>query len=371
MSLPQLDQLDLTSQTLYKGYYSLGLIAHCFPELALIPYRLDRHDHWSNIDINIKELDSSIKRALQTHKGVLIVPWEEDFMGQPDVEFTGMLNQYENQPVFLLSEMSAQSQLLYRFQHNLKVKILELPFVLVNDLICYWKVRPTLNLPLPPKSDQSYLCMIGRGQDHKFNLVQGLVQHQLQAYGLITRSNDQVPEFIRSNTVLNTQTPLYETHKLLTACRKEAAQVMINGVWVSSNVANYLHIEQTYDHPLIINVESTLGIFPATEKSIWPSMLGRIPLIYGPSGIMEWIQRFSSYDLTTMLDLKFDSIVGYDQSSYDLRLQALLSDNRTLICQAREVYADNMHTLASNRRDFVYNLYNFFCNQIQHIIKMV
>lgn len=217
----------------------------------------------------------------------------------------------------------------------------------------------------PPITSHGYLCMIGRPEKHKWDLVRALHQQQLHAHGLIT-GNDP-PSALRSCVEHNEIQPRYAIHTLLTEHRKETAQRKINGIWASSNVENFLHLESTYDIPLIINPESTMGIFPATEKSIWPALLGRMYLIQAQPGAMEYIQRFHDVQQSRWADLGFDHVDGWDDQAHWQRRSRMIQDNRALIKNSREIYQDLAHDLDQARYVFAEKIYKFFCDQINSV----
>jgi hypothetical protein len=145
-----------------------------------------------------------------------------------------------------------------------------------------------------------------------------------------------------------------------------ARQVNINGVWVSKNVENYLHIDQKYHHiPLAINPETTTTNFKSTEKSMWPVLLGKLFLIYGRPGSMAWIQRFYDVDITRFADTTYDSIPGIDHDG--IRLNSMIDNNQDLIKNAKDIHAQLEPELQSARWTFGKNLYKFFVSQLESI----
>lgn len=370
MTFPEFNRLDLTQEPLWHGYYSLGMIEKYRPDIRLIDFRLRRRDCWQDSDRNILLLQRSIEQDLAQNKKVLLVPWEEDFMGQQEDSITDCFNQYANEDFWLVSEMDYQGQDIFRRYHELKCKILELPFVITNDAIVYAKIRKNFDPGSAPRSGLSYLCMVGRPEKHKFDLLIALKNYNLHDHGHLTfmdanfLNNRELLSFAKPNITV----PKYHLSKLSTSHRKEAAQIEIAGIWASSNVENFLHIESTYDMPLIINPESTMGIFPATEKSIWPALLGRLYLIQAQSGIMKYIQQFHDVDQHLWANLEFDSIHGWDQQAHDLRRQTMISKNRELIQDSTMIYAQLREALEQSRWSFAERMYRFFCRQIMETI---
>lgn len=360
--VPDLKDFDLSSVPLFYGYYTLGLIIKFRPDIALVPVRLARFDQWCEYDRDPELLYDIISRHLDKKQTVLVVPFEEYVMGD-DFTFSDTLNQFEDAPVYFVTEMDSEQSLYWTFQKRLRCKILELPFILVNDAICYKHIAHIMPDASPRHSTHNFLCMVNRSEPSKYNLLRKILDFKLHEYGLVTYRDRHAPEFVRENFTRNALGVPHQ-HSLPTINRQEAGQIMLGNLLVSINVANFIQIDNNFDMPLIINAESTVGIFPATEKSIWPALLGRMYLIYGHQHCMQWVSRFCSYGPENFCDISFDDITGYTAQDHDARLERMLSNNTELIKHARDLYHNHRASLEQNRFDFVYNLYGFFRNQI-------
>jgi hypothetical protein len=363
MNIPNLTDLDFDDISLLHGYYSLGIIKKYRPDIEIVPMRLSRNDQWQHADLNHSLLYDIIQTLLANGKTVFVVPFDEYVMNDDNYNFPETLNKFINDPVYFVTEMDQEQSLYWKFQKNLKCKILELPFILVNDAICYYKIKESAE-QIPSKSEHNFLCMVNRTEKSKYDLLKKIHQLGLHKYGLVTYRGVDAPEFVKENFVFNPHGPM-DPCNLPTRNRQEAGQVYVNNILVSSNVLNYVHIHNTYDVPLIINPESTVGIFPATEKSMWPALLGKMYLIYGHQHIMQWPDRFSSYGPGNFCNLLFDQIEGYNDKSHELRLEKMLLDNEYLIKHAKEIYKEHRAGLEENRDNFVFNLYDFFRNQVE------
>lgn len=330
----------------------------------MVYMRLVRNDRWTGLDKDHSLLHDIITEHLKNGKIVFVVPFDEYAM-DPEYDFSETLNHFINDPVYFVTEMDAEQSLLWKFQKNVKCKILELPFILVNDAMCYSKIKDTV-LVKPPESAHNFLCMVNRPEKSKYDLLKKIYDLGLHKYGLVTYRDPRPPAFIKENFVFNKQGPL-NPGRLPTTNRQEAGQVYINNILVSSNVANYIHLHNTYDIPLIINPESTVNIFPSTEKSLWPVLLGKMYLIYGHQHIMQWPARFSSYGPQQFCNTEFDNVEGYSEDIHLLRLEKMLVDNQHLIKSAREIYKDHAAGLEKNINDFIFNLFNFFKLQIKDL----
>lgn len=367
-NFPSLINLDLTNTPLVHGFYTLGLIEKYCSDIVQVYMRLNRNDQWREADLNPELLYNQIQFHLEKNKKVLVVPFDEYVM-EDDYDFSTVLNQFENDPVYFVTEMDAEQSLYWRFQKKLQCKILELPFILINDAIVYYKLKQVRSIKQQVTlSNYNFLCMVNRSSNHKYDLCKMLIDLDLARYGYITYRAIDAPDFIKTFCSYSTD-KLFNTNKLPTKNRQEAGQILIHNILAPGSVINTLWIEETYDMPLIINPETTVGIFPNTEKSLWPALLGKMYLIYGHQHIMHWIQRFCSYGPEHFCDLTFDSVEGYNKQDHLTRLETMLVKNTDLIQNARVIYQDHKVKLEQNRNDIVENLYNFFINQLNSQIK--
>lgn len=362
---PDLQQLNLQEIPLVHGFYTLGIVEKYCPNIALVFMRLARNDQWLGSDLNPELVFDEIQDHLQKNKKVLVVPFDEYVMGD-DYNFSSVLNQFENEPVYFVTEMDDEQSLYWRFQKKLTCKILELPFILLNDAICYNKLKKVKTVNSALESNYNFLCMINRSENSKYDLCKMLLDLDLAKHGLVTYRSDNAPAFVKENFTYNPDGPI-DPGNLPTKNRQEAGQLYDNNILASGNVLNYFHLEQTYDIPLIINPESTVGIFPNTEKSLWPALLGKMYLIYGHQHIMSWVQRFCTHGPENFCDLTFDNVEGYSEKDHLLRLETMLTKNKDLILNAREIYLDHKDKLEINRVDIVKNLYNFFISQLNSV----
>lgn len=367
--LPTLQQLNLEKIMPVHGYYTLGIIKKYCPDVAMIFMRLARNDFWTGSDLDPELLTEKIQKQLQQNKKVLVVPSDEYVMDH-NYNFSEVLNQFENDHVYFVTEMDAEKSLFWTFQKKLRCKILELPFVLTNDAVCYNKLYKLKQKISAPKSHYNFLCMVNRSESSKYDVCKMLLDLDLAKHGLITYRDPNAPQFIKDNCFFNQNEMLCDSREpsnLPTKNRQEAGQVYDNNILASGCVLNWFQIDQQYGIPLIINPETTLGIFPNTDKSIWPALLGKMYLIYGHQGVIKWIQRFCDYGPENFSDLAYDNVQGYEIEDHMARLETMLVRNTDLIRNAHVVYMDHKTALEQNRQTFVENLYNFFASQIYKV----
>lgn len=358
---PDYADLDITRYDLVSGFYTLGFCQYHRPDCLWITT-----DIWQSY-LDYSWLNRIIEDNLPNRK-ICIVVWDEEIIGLSNNALATVLNQYVDEPVYLITLLSETNQEIYRRISSIRCKILSLCWWLLNDALTYYAVKKTLDQSVIQKqTDHQYLCMVGNAySSHKSDLIECLIQNNLNQHGLITVQNysnhpAHFRDFVSENPV-----PPYQN--LYTKRPIMAAQRNVNGVWISGNVENFLHIEETYDMPLIINAETSVGIFQSTEKSLWPSLLGRMYLIYGGPGVMSYIQQFHDMPQTRFVNTRFDSMVGdWSEKAHRDRLDVMINDNVQLIKHAREIYMDLRSELECSRWTIGQNLYNYFLSQLDKI----
>ena len=368
---PAYENINVNNYATLFGYYTLGYIQHHRPDLFIIDIKLENRS-WDNphkLD-NYNWLDIKIQQGLGQGRSVVIIVEDEHVLFTRNIQLSDILNNYVDSPVYWITMLDYKAQEVYRERHRFRIKILELPWLLLNDCLTYYRVAHTATDFAPNDNNHNFFCLIGNtASEHKVNLARKLYQKQLSSHGLITVNRNwsfpkDLLEFCKVNQeVIYTSTdPNYAMI---------ARQNNINGVWVSKNVENYLHIDQTYHHiPLAINPETTTLNFKSTEKSMWPVLLGKLFLIYGRPGSMAWIQRFYDVDITKFADTTYDSIPAVDYTGMDhdeIRLNSMIDNNQNLIKNAKDIYAQLQPELESARWTFGKNLYKFFVSQLESI----
>lgn len=357
---PRYEQIQLFEQVLVGGYASLGMLQKLRPDcLWITPDQWqDRHDY--------RWLDTLIKKGLKQNKNVCVVCFDEDIMAQKVESFSQVLNNYANDAVWLITMLDDQDQKIYTFQHGIRCKILEIPWIFLNDCLAYERVSKRIKTSC--HSHHNYLCMLGRYASHKFDLAKQLFEQGLDKFGLITVSDSKVyPKEAMDFCQIN---PMKPYQNLSTPWHKMAAQHKLDDIWVSANVANYLHIEVCYaDIPLIIHADTSCGIFPNTEKSLWPLLLGKLMLVHGRAGNMRSMQRFYDVDFSIYADLVFDQQNNdWSEQGHRARLKSLIDLNRSLIQDCRDVYLALQPQLEQARWNLGRNIYAFVVKQLKNII---
>ena len=383
VSLPQsMNELDLPAIGLICGFYSLSIIEKYFPHIKIIN-ACQWREHSSGYrhgGKGYKWLTDKITHYVNNNYTVLVIPEDEEVMYPLDQRFTNVLNHFKDNKVHLVTQLSDFS--IYRLA-GIKCDILELPWMMVNDCICFHAV---FNRQIITKHvNANYISFTGRIQDHKLKLLELLCNNGVGGYGLLTTMNKDdhadLPPFLRKYCTVNIIPPYVDydsyqlnntTHKLYTndiVGFMEGGFYKINDIWVSSNVVNFLSIYKEYANvPLVVHSETTAGVFPMTEKSVWPILLGKLFLINGHQGVMNEIQRFYNIDIKLFANTDFDDLENnWSDSSNSTRIQCMIEDNKELITNATQIYNKLKPELDKASYSFAENLYNFYIKQLQSI----
>ena len=361
---PNYPDLNLTDYPAVNGYYVLGLLQKSRPDVAFIT-----PEQWLNYK-NYAWLDRAIRRALDSQKSVCVVPWDEAVLAHDNTELGTVLNRFENEPVWLATQLDARDQIIYRSQFNMRAKMFDLPWLLLNDALTYYRVSSRVSVSVPDQPSHNYLCMLGRYERHKFELARALRSRGLNQHGLITVSDPaKYPEDNLEFCVVNVAPPSDSVASDATPGAGAAARRLDGDIRISGNVKNYLHIEQTYpDIPLIVHPDTTCGIFQNTEKVLWPLLLGRLMLTYGRPGVMSSIQKFYDVDFSEYANVEFDSYEGdWSLDAHAHRLDLMLDQNQALIESATQTYQRLQPRLEAARWTIGKNLYEYFVRQLDQI----
>lgn len=365
-SLPKFEDLTLHNYPRVHGFYILGLLQTLRPNVTWIT-----PDLWHTYQ-DCSWLDQLIQRSLDRKRPVALVPWDEGLLAWPDSNIGTVVNRYQDQPVWLISQLDSKDHFIYRNQFKLQCSIVEVPWSLLNDSLCYYHVCSRTSTKISLSTRYKYLCMLGRFESHKFDLARALREKNMHTHGLITVSDpEKYPLDNKEFCMVNPHPPSDAVPTSSLPGLRSGARYCLKDIWISGNVKNYLHIEQTYsDIPLIVHPDTTCGIFQTTEKVLWPLLLGKLMLMFGRPGIMASIQKWYDLQFAEYADLAFDSYVGdWTASAHRHRLHMLLENNRELITNSQVVFRRLQNHLESARWTIGQNLYRFFTNQIDQITR--
>ena len=358
MSLPAYDVINVQTQPQTAGYYTLGMIEKYRPDIELVHL-----EQWKST-ICYKWLDQRISTALEKKKIVCIAPWDENVSWPVNLGLAEVVNKYENESVYWITQCSPEGIKVYSHHHNIRLKIIELHWWLLNDCLTFDQLRSTEKSIR--NAYKNYLCMLGRYEPHKYQLGKQLHNCGLSKYGTITVAYPFAypkdhEEFSQECTV-----KLYP--KLNHRLGKTRANTKIGNVWASGNVENYIALEKEFSNvPLIINPDTSCNIICMTEKLLWPILLGKLFLLYGNAGITASIQRFYDVDISKWANLEFDNIVGWSDEHNQSRLNFMIENNRNLITDCRDLYHQLQPDLKNAKFTVGRNLYKFFLQQLEKV----
>jgi len=356
---PAFYDLDITKYPLIAGVYTLGLVDKHRPDIEIIHSEIweSRTDYvW---------LDNKIMSALDRNKTVCLFIWDEYISF--DSNFIKCVLKYQSSPVYVITQLDDFCMLRYRDQGI--QNIIEIPWWLLNDCLCYYRVC-NQNLSIDEfDSDYNFLCMVNRYEKHKLDLVKELGNAGLHQFGKLTVSDYSLVDADTQNFCQQANLLPYATlnHPL----GKIRANSEINGVQASANVENFLQIEKHYRNiPLIINPETCYGTFMTSEKSLWPLLLGRLCLISGRWKIMGYMQRFYDVDFSSYINLEFEEIHGWTDDHQQTRIRTMIAHNKDLIRDSKDVYQSLQSKLEQARWTIGKNIYDFFVQQLAQIPKI-
>lgn len=359
---PAYHELDITQYPLIAGYYTLGLVHTHRPDIEIIHLEM-----WQNKTFYIYYawLDKKIVSALNRNKTVCVFVWDEDILFDPN--FSKCLVKYQSSPVYLITQLDDFCMLNYKDQGI--ENIIEIPWWLLNECLCYYRLCNQNLLINEFDPNYNFLCMVHRHEKHKLDLIKELGNTELHQFGCITLGKHSTADTEVQNFCQPMHLPPFpERNHFLGTTR---ANSEINKIHISGNTNNFLQIEKHYRNiPLIINPETSYGTFFTTEKSLWPLLLGRLCLISGRWKIMNYMQRFYDIDFSSYVNLEFDEIHGWTDDHQQTRIRTMISKNKDLIQDGRDIYKSLQPDLEQARWTIGKNMYDFFVKQLSQIPKI-
>jgi len=371
---PLYKDLDISRYNLVNGVYTLGIIEKHRPDLEIIHsgmWQSYRDYGW---------LDNKIAAALEDNKTVGLFIWDEDISFSS--LFIKCLLKYQSSPVYIISQLDDFS-ISCCYKNQGIQNIIEVPWWLLNECLCYYRVCDSNLLINKFDSDYNFLCIVNRYAKHKLDLIRELGNTGLHQFGLITVSDHSTVDADIQNFCQQSTHPLYPNNARSRAAQERKINTdaetkvidfgnrEINDIHISAAVANFLQIEKQYPTiPLIINPETSYGCFLTTEKSLWPLLVGRLCLISGRRRVMRDMQRFYDVDFSLYLNLEFDEIHGWTEQDQQNRIRTMISHNKDLIKDSKDIYQSLQSTLEQSRWTIGKNMYDFFVRQIAQIPKI-
>jgi hypothetical protein len=373
MKFPSYQSIDLTTAKLKWGYYVPALIEQYRPDIRLIGIHLDLKeitDEWGNLtqshaDVDYSWLPHKIEQAFRFKKKIGLLIEDEHVCPFPNKQLIDIVNYYQDRPVYWLTQYD-QNRIGTHYQvgHGIQCKILELPWLILNECLMYDKVKPTMvSSKTMTRTDQNaFFTLTGRYEPFRERLLEKLVEHGLHQHGLLTALHVPHNPDLKNHVTINSDGPY--GNRLIKSHAPMAVQFMEKNTWIGCNTQNFLHMEQAYQHyPMTIIPETSVYNYFSTEKSVWPALLGKLFLIFGSAGCMKYVQRFYDIDLSEFLNLDFDSMHSCD----DQKLDCMLESNKNFILNSHKFYNQNYQRIQAARRTLGSNLYRFVLDQVHRI----
>jgi hypothetical protein len=379
MKFPSYQSIHLPTTKIKWGYYVPALIEQYRPDIRLISINVDLSkitDQHGNLvqthtEVDYSWLPAKIEQAFRFKKKIGLLIEDEHLSSYPNQQLIEIVNYYRDRPVYWLTQHDQKRfAKIYQDDHGLQCKILELPWLILNESLMYDKIRAhrISTIPVPSKildnKQNAFFTLTGRHEPFRKRLLEKLVEHDLHTHGLLTIANDSHDYGSVRQHVTVESCPPYTNHPIKKHA-KMAAQFLENNMWTGSNTQNFLHIEQTYsNYPLAIIPETFFSDYFSTEKSVWPALLGKMFLIFGSAGCMTYIQRFYDINLSEFLNLDYDCVERTRGWNIDHRIDCMLESNKDFILNSHKFYNQNFQRIQTARNTLGPNLYQFVLNQV-------
>jgi hypothetical protein len=329
--------------------------------------------------VDYSHLPVQIESALAAGKKVGLLVEDEHVHYEKNHQLTEIVNRYQSESVYWLTQYdSKRIDSIYRNRHGLECKILELPWLILNECLVYNYIKqfrvPTtiMSRRHQQEHNSNFFTVTGKYEPFRKQLLEALVDHGLDQYGLLTVPSNFCTQYSSHKYQIGQQVQT-EAHAPYGAYPrvdhdKMAAQFLQNNVWLSFNTLNFLHLERTYiKYPLAIIPETSITDFFSTEKSVWPALLGKMFLILGPEGCMSYIQRFYDVDMSEFVNLEYDSVRVVNDNSLNLKINMMLSQNRDFVVNPKHVYDQRRDQFQAARNTIGPNIYRFVLAQLDQI----
>lgn len=377
MKFPSYQSIDLPTTKLKWGYYVPALIEQYRPDIHLIDIHLDLSkfaDSNGNLAIAHNEIDYSwlphkIEQTLRSNQKIGLLVEDEHVAPDPNRQLIDIVNHYQDQSVYWLTQHDQKRfKKIYQNFHGMQCKILEFPWVILNECLMYNKVKPTIvsRKTMIRTGQNAFFTLTGRCELFRERLLEKLIEHGLHQHGLLTTLHVPHNPDLKDHVTINTDGPYGD--RFIKSHAPMAAQFLKKNIWIGCNTQNFLHLELAYQHyPLTVIPETFYQDYFSTEKSVWPALLGKLFLIFGSAGCMKYIQRFYDINLSEFLNLDFDSMEINNDQQLDLKLDCMLESNKNFISDPYKFYNQNYQRIQAARNTIGPNLYQFVLDQVDRI----
>lgn len=287
--------------------YVVALVRQWFPSVNLV-------DHYMEKRVN----------RFRPHQDPItpgsIVFLDDEAFGQRNAQCLEVFEPYINQ-VLIVSMDRNLSQLLRDQGHNVVYE----PFLLgMDDAI---SMRHVGDVVFKDKftGEYNFLCLNRRSCPWRLKLMQQLEHHNLLAQGYVTYHGvggiGKIPPYHHEDL---RQDDL--THYTDTQTGFERHNHLINGVWCTSNLRNYLYINEKFSGHTMISSETGYVNF-VTEKSMIALFCKKMPMVFSQRPIISMLQNEGFDCFTDIIDHSYDNEDGWEK-----KIKLGISSNRELLC---------------------------------------
>lgn len=292
----------------FSNSYTLGFIRQWFPGLNLVDYYLDVTTVGSHsCTVVFKEPITN---------GSVVLLDDELFLGDK----TKCLDLFRHLDNLLF--ISKDFDLVSLLRNNGHTVVYEPFFLAIDDAISMLYLE---QIPFRDKfaGEYNFLCLNRRQSPNRLKLMRELAQQDLMTHGYVTyhavgrRAAYQFQhEHLRQDDL---------THYTADGAGLERHNHLINNVWCSSNVKNYLYISDKFTGHTMVASETEYANL-VTEKSFIALFCKKMPMIFSPRPIITMLQNEGFDCFTDIIDQSYDN-----EATWDKKITRGIAANRELL----------------------------------------
>jgi hypothetical protein len=174
---------------------------------------------------------------------------------------------------------------------------------IVDDSIALKKLENKISTYNINNKTYTFSCLNRRITDERIFTVQALRDYNLLDYGYVTVAGLILPLTSKSDL----------THYTDKFSGFERHNHWIDGIGYSSNVANYLYIQQNIKSSINISVETLMTPFFPTEKSFLGFFTKQIPIILAEPGCINKLRQEGFDVFDDIIDHSYDTINNWQE----------------------------------------------------------
>lgn len=171
--------------------------------------------------------------------------------------------------------------------------------------------------------DYNFVCLNRRRCEFRAKLLHQLAQHDLIAQGYVTYHADGKSSLHQFHHKDLRHDDL--THYTAERAGCERHNHLINNVWCSSNVRNYLYICEKFAGHTMVSSETSFVNF-VTEKSFIPLFCRKMPMIFSDRRIISILQNEGFDCFSDIIDHSYDN-----EDTWEKKINLGIASNRELL----------------------------------------